>query len=125
MSFGLNGAGAAFGSVQPGPPGGRQTPAPGLEFGGRRQRVQGGSVRRGGIHYLGQPDGLWHETLCKHRCFCGIVQMTVELGCKTCFQSTEEKIVYSNVLSYSPEPSQDGLLRLDAATIPVECHYEK
>lgn len=51
--------------------------------------------------------------------------MFVELECKTCFQSTEEKIVYSNVLKYSPEPSQDGLLRLDAATIPVECHYKK
>lgn len=54
-----------------------------------------------------------------------MVQMTVELDCKSSFQSTEEKIIYSNVLSYSPEPSQDGLLRLDAATIPVECHYKK
>lgn len=41
------------------------------------------------------------------------------------FQSTKEKIIYSNVLVYSPEASSDGLLRLDGATIPVECHYEK
>lgn len=41
------------------------------------------------------------------------------------FQTTEEKVVYSNVLSYSPELSQQGLFRLDEATIPVECHYEK
>lgn len=38
---------------------------------------------------------------------------------------TEEKIIYSNVLIYSPEPSPDGLLRLDGAAIPVECHYNK
>ncbi|XP_071347982.1 zona pellucida sperm-binding protein 3-like [Trachinotus anak] len=45
--------------------------------------------------------------------------------CGTALSSTEEKIIYSNVLVYSPEASSDGLLRLDGATIPVECHYEK
>uniref|UniRef100_A0A8C7YCW1 Zona pellucida sperm-binding protein 3 n=1 Tax=Oryzias sinensis TaxID=183150 RepID=A0A8C7YCW1_9TELE len=45
--------------------------------------------------------------------------------CGTKLSSTEEKIIYSNVLIYSPEPSVDGLLRLEAATIPVECHYER
>lgn len=51
--------------------------------------------------------------------------MIGEVESKTCLQATEEEIIYSNLLSYSPEPSQEGLLRLDAATIPVECHYEK
>lgn len=125
MSFRLDGAGGAGVSVQPGPPSGRRTPALGLEFGGRRQRVQGDCVRRGGIHYLGLPDGLWNETLCKHRCFSRIIKLIGELESKTCFQSTEEMIIYSNVLSYSPEQSQGGLLRLDAATIPIECHYKK
>ncbi|KAI3374342.1 hypothetical protein L3Q82_006177 [Scortum barcoo] len=41
------------------------------------------------------------------------------------FQSTKEKIIHSNVLIYSPEPSLDGLLKLDGVAIPVECHYEK
>lgn len=42
------------------------------------------------------------------------------------FQSTEEKLIYSARLSYSPEPSRVGaVLRQDAAAIPVECHYEK
>lgn len=41
------------------------------------------------------------------------------------FQSSEEEIIYSTVLVYSPEPSDGGLLRLDGATIPVECHYDK
>ncbi|XP_074544849.1 zona pellucida sperm-binding protein 3-like [Halichoeres trimaculatus] len=47
------------------------------------------------------------------------------LDCGTSLSSTEEKIIYSNVLVYSPEPSSHGLLRLDRATFPVECHYEK
>ncbi|XP_061588220.1 zona pellucida sperm-binding protein 3-like [Cololabis saira] len=51
-----------------------------------------------------------------------VTQLT---DCGTKLSSTEEKIIYSNVLVYSPEPSADGLLRLDGATIPVECHYEK
>ncbi|XP_065810101.1 zona pellucida sperm-binding protein 3 isoform X1 [Labrus bergylta] len=47
------------------------------------------------------------------------------MDCGTKLSSTKEKIIYSNILVYSPEPSHDGLLRLDEATIPVECHYEK
>uniref|UniRef100_UPI0037E91C27 zona pellucida sperm-binding protein 3-like n=1 Tax=Semicossyphus pulcher TaxID=241346 RepID=UPI0037E91C27 len=47
------------------------------------------------------------------------------MACGTKLSSTKEKIIYSNVLVYSPEPSSDGLLRLDGATIPVECHYQK
>ncbi|XP_028283288.1 zona pellucida sperm-binding protein 3-like [Parambassis ranga] len=47
------------------------------------------------------------------------------MDCGTKLSSTKEKIVYSNVLVYSPEPSSEGLLRLEGATIPVECHFEK
>ncbi|CAJ1072194.1 zona pellucida sperm-binding protein 3-like [Xyrichtys novacula] len=47
------------------------------------------------------------------------------LDCGTSLSSTKERIIYSNVLVYSPEPSLHGLLRLDGASIPVECHYEK
>ncbi|KAJ0058761.1 hypothetical protein NL108_000474, partial [Boleophthalmus pectinirostris] len=36
-----------------------------------------------------------------------------------------KKIVYSNVLVYAPKPSPEGLLRLEGATIPIECHYNK
>ncbi|KAM8838628.1 zona pellucida sperm-binding protein 3-like [Synchiropus picturatus] len=45
--------------------------------------------------------------------------------CGTKLSSTGDKIVYSNVLIYSPEPSRDGLFRLDAAAVPVECHYDR
>ncbi|XP_015228704.1 PREDICTED: zona pellucida sperm-binding protein 3-like [Cyprinodon variegatus] len=45
--------------------------------------------------------------------------------CGTKLSSTEEKIIYSNVLTYSPRPSPDGLLRLDDAAVPVECHFDR
>ncbi|XP_012732012.2 zona pellucida sperm-binding protein 3 [Fundulus heteroclitus] len=61
---------------------------------------------------------------------CGAVQSGEEFtivarltDCGTKLSSTEEKIIYSNVLTYSPTPSVDGLLRLDGAAVPVECHY--
>ncbi|XP_072219966.1 zona pellucida sperm-binding protein 3-like [Leuresthes tenuis] len=64
---------------------------------------------------------------------CGAVQsgeeeftiLTWLSECGTKLSSTEEKIIYSNELIYTPEPSSDGLLRLDEAAIPVECHYER
>ncbi|XP_077371086.1 zona pellucida sperm-binding protein 3-like [Festucalex cinctus] len=47
------------------------------------------------------------------------------LDCGTRLSSTQDKIIYSNALVYSPEPSSEGLFRLDEATIPVECHFDK
>ncbi|XP_061879544.1 zona pellucida sperm-binding protein 3-like [Entelurus aequoreus] len=47
------------------------------------------------------------------------------LDCGTRLSSTGEMIIYSNMLVYSPEPSMEGLFRLDAAAIPVECHFDK
>ncbi|XP_068594280.1 zona pellucida sperm-binding protein 3-like [Cebidichthys violaceus] len=58
----------------------------------------------------------------------GEAEFTIQASLSDCgaqLSSTEEKIIYSTVLVYSPEPSSDGLLRLDGATIPVQCHYEK
>ncbi|KAM4727990.1 zona pellucida sperm-binding protein 3-like [Anableps anableps] len=58
---------------------------------------------------------------------CGAVQSREEeftilallTDCGTKLSSTEEKIIYSNVLTYSPKASVDG------AAIPVECHYDR
>lgn len=61
------------------------------------------------------PSGPSEFTIQAHLMDCGTVKLP----------STGEKIIYSNVLVYSPEPSSDGLIRLDGATIPVECHYNK
>ncbi|KAM8850589.1 zona pellucida sperm-binding protein 3-like [Spinachia spinachia] len=58
----------------------------------------------------------------------GEAEFTIQASLRDCgarLSSTKEKIIYSNVLVYSPEPSAAGLLRLAAATIPVQCHYEK
>ncbi|XP_068427464.1 zona pellucida sperm-binding protein 3-like [Clinocottus analis] len=58
----------------------------------------------------------------------GEAEFTVQADLRDCgtkLSSTKEKLIYSNVLVYSPEPSSEGLLRLNGATIPVQCHYEK
>ncbi|CAL8279592.1 unnamed protein product [Lota lota] len=47
------------------------------------------------------------------------------MDCGTKLSSTEDTLIYSNLLIYSPEPSLDGLLRLEGVIIPVECHYNK
>uniref|UniRef100_A0A3B5ACX0 Zona pellucida sperm-binding protein 3 n=1 Tax=Stegastes partitus TaxID=144197 RepID=A0A3B5ACX0_9TELE len=58
----------------------------------------------------------------------GEAEFTIQaqlMDCGTKLSSTEEKIIYSNVLVYSPELSSNDLLRLDGASVPIECHYEK
>ncbi|XP_047445652.1 zona pellucida sperm-binding protein 3-like [Mugil cephalus] len=47
------------------------------------------------------------------------------VDCGSKLSPSKEDIIYSNVLVYSPQPSSDGLFRLDGAVIPVECHYER
>ncbi|XP_061567188.1 zona pellucida sperm-binding protein 3-like [Cololabis saira] len=38
---------------------------------------------------------------------------------------TEDALVYTNLLMYTPTPSPNGIIRMDEAVIPVECHYER
>ncbi|XP_070701667.1 zona pellucida sperm-binding protein 3-like [Pempheris klunzingeri] len=85
----------------------------GLQVDGRHLRLGPDSVREGSACGA-VPSGEAEFTIHAHLMDCG-----------TKLSSTKEKIIYSSVLVYSPEPSSDGLLRLDGATIPVECHYEK
>lgn len=40
-------------------------------------------------------------------------------------QMTEDSLVYTNLLIYSPVASPDGVVRMDEAVIPIECHYER
>ena len=40
-------------------------------------------------------------------------------------QLTDDDLVYTNLLIYSPEASPDGLIRMEEAVIPIECHYER
>ncbi|XP_070836796.1 zona pellucida sperm-binding protein 3-like [Chaetodon trifascialis] len=47
------------------------------------------------------------------------------MDCGTKHWMTEDSLVYTNLLIYSPTASPDGLIRMDEAVIPVECHYER
>lgn len=40
-------------------------------------------------------------------------------------QMTQDSLVYTNLLIYSPVASPDGVIRMDEAVIPIECHYER
>ncbi|XP_044222864.1 zona pellucida sperm-binding protein 3-like [Thunnus albacares] len=85
----------------------------GLVLDGNHLRLGSDSVREGSA-CIAVPSGEAEFTIHAHLTDCG-----------TKLSSTKEKIIYSTVLVYSPEPSSDGLLRLDGATIPLECHYDK
>ncbi|XP_041634461.1 zona pellucida sperm-binding protein 3-like [Cheilinus undulatus] len=47
------------------------------------------------------------------------------LDCGTKHWMTEDALIYTNLLIYSPEASPDGLIRMDEAVIPIECHYAR
>ncbi|XP_071386785.1 zona pellucida sperm-binding protein 3-like [Centroberyx affinis] len=45
------------------------------------------------------------------------------LDCGTKHWMTEDSLIYTNLLIYSPMASPDGVIRMDEAVIPIECHY--
>ncbi|XP_069004626.1 zona pellucida sperm-binding protein 3-like [Embiotoca jacksoni] len=45
--------------------------------------------------------------------------------CGTKHWMTEDSLVYTNLLIYSPAASLNGVIRMDEAVIPIECHYER
>ncbi|XP_036436689.1 zona pellucida sperm-binding protein 3-like [Colossoma macropomum] len=47
------------------------------------------------------------------------------MDCGTQQWVTEEALIYTNLLVYSPSPSLGGLVRMEGAVIPVECHYKR
>uniref|UniRef100_A0A3P8SKR3 Zona pellucida sperm-binding protein 3 n=1 Tax=Amphiprion percula TaxID=161767 RepID=A0A3P8SKR3_AMPPE len=47
------------------------------------------------------------------------------VDCGTKHWMTEDSLVYTNLLIYAPEASPNGLIRMDEAVIPIECHYER
>ncbi|XP_072549818.1 uncharacterized protein [Salminus brasiliensis] len=55
-------------------------------------------------------------------------EYTIQFGltdCGTQHWVTEDTLIYTNLLTYSPAPSLDGLVRMENAGIPVECHYRR
>ncbi|CAL8305560.1 unnamed protein product [Merluccius merluccius] len=45
--------------------------------------------------------------------------------CGTKHWMTERNLVYTNLLIYTPAASVDGLIRMEEAVIPIECHYDR
>ncbi|XP_007557513.1 zona pellucida sperm-binding protein 3-like isoform X1 [Poecilia formosa] len=45
--------------------------------------------------------------------------------CGTKHWMTKDSLVYANLLFYSPLASPSGVVHMDEAVIPVECHYER
>uniref|UniRef100_A0A8C6U669 Zona pellucida sperm-binding protein 3 n=1 Tax=Neogobius melanostomus TaxID=47308 RepID=A0A8C6U669_9GOBI len=47
------------------------------------------------------------------------------LDCGTKHWMTQDSLVYTNLLIYSPEPPTGGVVRMEEAVIPIECHYNR
>ncbi|XP_068434485.1 zona pellucida sperm-binding protein 3-like [Clinocottus analis] len=47
------------------------------------------------------------------------------VDCGTKQRMTEDTLVYTNLLIYSPVASPDGVVRMDDAVIPIECQYKR
>ncbi|XP_040010713.1 zona pellucida sperm-binding protein 3-like isoform X2 [Xiphias gladius] len=45
--------------------------------------------------------------------------------CGTKHWMTEDSLVYTNLIIYSPVASPAGLIRMDEAVVPIECHYQR
>ncbi|KAM9745280.1 zona pellucida sperm-binding protein 3-like [Menidia menidia] len=55
----------------------------------------------------------------EYRIFVGIED------CGTKHWISEDSLVYTNLLIYNPIDSPEGIVRMDEAVIPVECHYTR
>ncbi|XP_029363949.1 zona pellucida sperm-binding protein 3-like [Echeneis naucrates] len=47
------------------------------------------------------------------------------VDCGTKHWMTDDSLVYTNLLIYAPVASPDGLIRMEEAVVPIECHYER
>ncbi|XP_059204978.1 zona pellucida sperm-binding protein 3-like isoform X2 [Centropristis striata] len=71
--------------------------------------------------------GVEHNDYCRAAASSGD-EFTILVGlvdCGTKHWMTEDSLVYTNLLIYSPAASPDGVVRMDEAVIPIECHYER
>ncbi|XP_076867339.1 zona pellucida sperm-binding protein 3-like [Brachyhypopomus gauderio] len=65
------------------------------------------------------------------RTLCGVIATSADeyileaalTDCGTQHWITEDALVYTNLLVYSPEPTLDGVVRTEDAVIPIRCHY--
>ncbi|TDH02841.1 hypothetical protein EPR50_G00156580 [Perca flavescens] len=47
------------------------------------------------------------------------------VDCGTKHWMTDDSLIFTNLLIYSPVASSAGVVRMDEAVIPIECHYER
>uniref|UniRef100_A0A4W4EU03 Zona pellucida sperm-binding protein 3 n=1 Tax=Electrophorus electricus TaxID=8005 RepID=A0A4W4EU03_ELEEL len=67
----------------------------------------------------------------QHGTSCGVIATSADeyiieaplTDCGTQHWVTEDALVYTNLLFYSPEPSLDGLVQTEDAVIPIKCYY--
>ncbi|XP_064782788.1 zona pellucida sperm-binding protein 3-like [Oncorhynchus masou masou] len=45
--------------------------------------------------------------------------------CGTKYMLNEDSLIYANLLRYTPRTTPDGVIQMDGAVIPIECHYER
>lgn len=45
--------------------------------------------------------------------------------CGTQHWITDESLIYTNLLIFSPQPSLDGVIRFEEAIVPIECYYSR
>ncbi|XP_031168784.1 zona pellucida sperm-binding protein 3-like [Sander lucioperca] len=69
----------------------------------------------------------------KHNNYCRATASSVDeyrihvglVDCGTKHWMTDDSLVFTNLLIYSPVASSAGVVRMDEAVIPIECHYER
>lgn len=45
--------------------------------------------------------------------------------CGTQHWITDDSLIYTNLLIFTPQPSPDGVVRLEQAIVPIECYYSR
>ncbi|XP_016142061.1 zona pellucida sperm-binding protein 3-like [Sinocyclocheilus grahami] len=45
--------------------------------------------------------------------------------CGTQHWITDDSLIYTNLLIFTPQPSPDGVVRLEQAVVPIECYYSR
>ncbi|XP_052447357.1 zona pellucida sperm-binding protein 3 [Carassius gibelio] len=45
--------------------------------------------------------------------------------CGTQHWITDDSLIYTNLLIFTPQPSPDGVVRLEQAVVPIECYYRR
>ncbi|XP_077397713.1 zona pellucida sperm-binding protein 3-like isoform X2 [Festucalex cinctus] len=84
------------------------------------QMVSPGEIFLGGVEYSG---------LRQCQAFpAGDSELVIKAGlehCGTKLSVSDDSVIYSNQLTFSPAPHRHGITRKTHSTVPVSCHYQK